>query len=363
MDIKEDEYFIRWFNSLSKTTGKTYIASLRRYCNYLDKTPTELIEEAREDYINPVMPWEYRHINYYEGFINELKKMNLADGTKLVNLNIVKGFYDFYSIPLKKIKHHIPNVPREEYLDLPVLKIEDIRKAVNITGDDKLMKALILTIISSVQGVSEVLNLKGRHLKNIKKGVAVVQMVRGKAKTGRKYTFFISHEALDAIYEYKPSIEDGEYIFTKKDGGKLSGPHVSVMFTRYGVKLGFAQGYFMPHRGRHLWKTVATGRIDQVHVEYIIGHKLDGSQDNYYVGERAQEELLEAYIQVLPRFTVFTNQETLQKENDTLKAKQDGVVEQILEDNKMLKKQMTKMNEFIELFGAEGLKVLEEEVG
>ncbi len=46
------------------------------------------------------------------------------------------------------------------------------------------MKALILTFLSSGQGQAEILKLKGRHLKDIRNGVAVVNMTRGKTNTG-----------------------------------------------------------------------------------------------------------------------------------------------------------------------------------
>ena len=68
----------------------------------------------------------------------------------------------------------------ETYLDLPAMTIEDIRKAVQITGDNRMLKALILTFLSSGQEQAEIHKLKGKHIKNVVNDVAIVNMTRGK---------------------------------------------------------------------------------------------------------------------------------------------------------------------------------------
>lgn len=282
--------------------------------------PSDLIKEAREDYINRVPPWELRNVRRIEAFLTFLKTKNgdLTNNTKLNYVKSVKHFYQFNKIPINLNKIGITQRASERYLDIPPLKIEDIRNAVLSCGTNKFLKAFILTTLSSGQGQNEVRALKGKHLKNIVNGVAVVNMTRG--KTQRRYFFFIGQEALDAIREYKPEIKDDEYVFTQKNKNKpLIANEINTYFSRHAKKLGLDRSYFAPHRFRHYFKTVLTGNMDTIFIEYLMGHKLSGVESNYFLGN--QPKMLEAYLKNQHLLTVFTPQEILQKQYDELKQK------------------------------------------
>jgi integrase len=240
-----------------------------------------LIDAAREDYLNRA-PWELRHIKEFEGFIQSLKNDNVkrADGKPLSKW--------------AKLKHNIPAMVSEKYLDVPILKLEDIRKAVLSCGvNEKLTKALILTFLSSGQAQAEIQKLEGRHLKNVVNGVAVVNMTRG--KTNRRFTFFIGSEALTAIHDYKVHIKDYDLIFTQKTSNKaLNDPYIGMIFRRLAAKLGWERAYFQPHRFRHYFKSQLSDSMDTTFIEYLLGHKLPGVESNYFLGN--QDKMLEEYI-------------------------------------------------------------------
>jgi hypothetical protein len=70
-----------------------------------------------------------------------------ANWTKLGMLKAIKNFYKFHKIPVYELnKHNIVSKATEAYLDIPAMKIEDIRKAVQITGDNRLLKAINLNL-------------------------------------------------------------------------------------------------------------------------------------------------------------------------------------------------------------------------
>lgn len=214
-------------------------------------------------------------------------------------------------------------MPSEEYLDTPLLKLTDIRRAVQNCGTNKMLKAIILLLLSSGQAQAEILKLKGKHLKNIVSDVAIVSMTRG--KTNKRYTFFIGKEAQDAIREYKSEIRDEDYVFTQimSPEKPLYNPLVGAMFSRHAEKLGMKRKYFAPHRFRHYFKTTLTNKVDFRFVEFWMGHKLSGVESSYFLGDGIVDEMLEAYIKIQTHLTVNTEPEILRQQYDELKGKRD----------------------------------------
>ena len=352
--LKDDKLYEAWIRSLSERTASRYRYGIIAYCDYTDKSCSELITEAREDYINRVAPWELRHIKELEGFIQSLKddKVKRTDGkplskwAKLGYINAIRHFYQLNKIPVEKIKHNIPAMASEKYMDVPVLTLDHIRKAVLSCGiDENLTRALILTFLSSGQAQGEVQKLQGRHLKNIVNSVAVVNMTRG--KTNRRYTFFIGQEALTAIHDYKPIIGDDDIVFTQKTSNKpLNDTYIGTIFKRLADKLGWERSYFQPHRFRHYFKSQLSGSMETVFIEYLLGHKLPGVESNYFLGN--QTKMLEQYIKNQDKLTMFTDTETLQKKYDELKQK-DRLESDVLKaelDN--MRKVMSKFQGFLE---------------
>lgn len=317
--LKSDKVYGDWIESLNSRTAATYRYGVLAYCEHTGKSCSQLINEAKEDYINKVTPWEIRHIKQFESFIQHIKKdKDISDWGKLSFINAVRHFYKHNKIPIEGVSR--PNIPAkatDKYLDLPVLTLDDVRKAVLSCGvDDKLTKALILTFLSSGQAQAEIRNLRGKHLKNLVNGVAVVNMTRG--KTNRRYTFFIGHEALTAIRDYRPNIGENELVFTQKNSNKpLNTTYIGTIFKRLAAKIGWDRSYFQPHRFRHYFKSQLSGNMDTIFIEYLMGHKLPGVESNYFLGN--QDKMIEAYIKNQQLLTVFTDKETLQKKYDDLK--------------------------------------------
>lgn len=368
--LEKDEAYNKWINEGfdRQNTRLSYRYGLRCFCEFTGVHPSDLIKEAREDYLNRVPPWELRHVKRIEAFLAFLKTKNgdLTNNTKLNYVKSVKHFYTFNKVPVILNKTGITQGASERYMDIPPLKIEDVRKAVLSTGTDTFLKAFILTTLSSGQGQNEIRSLKGKHLKNTINDVAVVNMVRG--KTNRRYFFFIGQEALEAIREYKPNLKDEDYVFTKKwlttDGNiknePLTAQEMDTYFSRHAKKLGFGRSYFAPHRFRHYFKTVLTGDMDSIFVEYLLGHKLPGVESNYFLGN--QSKMLEQYVKNQDKLTVFTDKEVLQKRYDGLKQAHNdhsGLLQEKLEVIQDLQEQMTVMQKdrewLVELLRKKGI--------
>lgn len=324
-ELSKDKHFEAWKKSLSVKAASRYQYGIIAYCEFTKKTCSELIKEAQEDYINRVPPWDLRHIKRIDAFIQDFKdNVEMSNWTKLGYINAVRNFYRFNKISVEGInKPSIPAMAREAYLDIPVMKLDDIRKAVLSCGvDEKLTKALILTFLSSGQAQAEVHKLQGRHLKNVINGIAVVQMTRG--KTNRRFTFFIGSEALEAIHDYKPVIGDDDFVFTQKRSNKpLNDTYIVQIFKRLSAKLNWKRSYFQAHRFRHYFKSQLSGSMDSTFIEYLLGHKLPGVESHYFLGN--QDKMIEAYLKNQHLLSVFTDKEVLQKQYDDLKQKHDSM--------------------------------------
>jgi integrase len=338
LEESKDKTLNRWLETLKQSTARPYKEGMKRYVEFTGLSPTELIEQARQDYIDRVPPWEIRSVKSVEDFIQHLKKQGLSNMSMLSYFSGVRNFYSFNKVPLPKIDNiGISATLTERYKEIDLIKLEDVRKFITTCGtDQKMLKALALCFLSSGQAQSEIQSLKGKHLNKIINGVAVIKMTR--AKTNIDYVFFLGSEALAAIKEYKPLIGDEDFIFTQDDGKtKLNVPYIDMLFSRHSNKLGYKRGYINPHRFRHYFKTALTGNMDTNYIEYLMGHKLRGVEDSYFIGTAAQDKILEAYTKNQDKLTVFTDAEVLQKQYDELKKQGLG--------NEALKEENARLNQ------------------
>ncbi len=101
MNALTDKLFVDWKKGLKPKTA-TYGGGVLKFCEYTDKTPSELITEAREDYVNRVAPWEIRHFKAIEDFVSSLDA-SLANWTKLGLIKGIKHFFKFYKIPVYEL--------------------------------------------------------------------------------------------------------------------------------------------------------------------------------------------------------------------------------------------------------------------
>ncbi len=72
LELEKDEIFNSWFNSFDRiNTQLSY--SLRVFCEFTGAYPKDLVNEAREDYINRVPPWELHHVKRIDAVLTSLK--------------------------------------------------------------------------------------------------------------------------------------------------------------------------------------------------------------------------------------------------------------------------------------------------
>ncbi len=156
--VINDATFKSWITALEqkkKTTAHSYKYGLIYFSKFCNKLPNELLNEAKDDYINKVPPWDLRHVHNIERFATYLlTNQEQSISSKLNYIKSVKHFYNHFKIPVIGVKHNLSQGITEKYQNIPLLKIEDIRKAVLSCGSNLQAKAMILSLISSGQGNS-----------------------------------------------------------------------------------------------------------------------------------------------------------------------------------------------------------------
>ncbi len=169
-------------------------------------------------------------------------------------------------------------------------------------------------------------------------------MVRG--KTGRKYTFFLGKEAIEAIKEYKPNLKEDEYVFSKvRSNAPLSSQEFDNFVKRVAVNACLDKSYFMPHRFRHFFKSTLAGQMETTFIEFLMGHKLPGIESSYFLFNK--DKMIESYLKNQHLLSVYNDSETLQKELDELKQKDQFEIEMVKGENQDLKSQMQAQNDKI----------------
>lgn len=159
--LLEDQKFqqMKIRKNLSKARIKTYKQTFQDMYELTNKTPSQLINEAKEEqqpYIKDnkiVFPdVEDRKVTkYLYSYYNHLKNNGLKTSAILVYISALRAFYTEYRVELPK---NFSNESQKEIIregDIP--NIEDIRKAIESTNNTRNKAIILLMASSGIRGV------------------------------------------------------------------------------------------------------------------------------------------------------------------------------------------------------------------
>ena len=157
--IASDPDFIDFCNrrKLKPNTIKQYLHALGIYTNLIDKSLTEMIEEAEDEEDEGTRLRKRKVRKHLSRFQQRLETLNYSDSSKKVFTTCIRAYYNEYEIQLpKRFKNNARADKKEKlYEDLP--KLEDIRhllKYANLT-----YTAIILLGLSSGMSRAEICSL------------------------------------------------------------------------------------------------------------------------------------------------------------------------------------------------------------
>lgn len=354
--------------NLAESTEKIYINILLSYCEYTEKNPTELIEEAEEDEINGLRPRRRRVNRYFFNYFRKLRDDEKAPKTIILYMNALRSFYDANDIQVPKIT--LPANNSLEQNKGKLLSREEIRRMVDVAGLRE--RAMIYTMALSGMSQNEARNLTikkfmealsvetGKRIrtlnelldineKDIKDCVITLEVIR--QKTHYRYITFLPPEAIIQILSYlrersfglneKIRIENlNEPVFVKNNGEKLSRDSVVTNFRRIGLESGFekehgAYSFWRSHSFRKYFISTIKNTIgDYVIADFMAGHKLSNVEDVYWY--RDSRELKQRYLKALPYLSI---------DEAKVKDVKSEEYKEIKEENKLLKEQMKAQEE------------------
>jgi site-specific recombinase XerD len=341
-ELTEDTHVIIWLDDVAsrsrtntENTRDNYLIAIQHYVDFLRKTPTELIDIAIDD--------ESKHkakretVRYLTNFKNHLKKAISPHTNKPYSEYTIKGYGDgvrsFYicnDIILPKERRSVAVKTTTESQIIPTIK--EIQKCASDLKSGSLEKAFFLGQVSSGLSNIDMCNLTVKDFidgYDDLTGITVLDMrKKGRAKTGVEYITCFSKEATDSIYDYldirnediitesensklaslaKKVLSNDNYLFIKQkiprrytdsnsadyqneEIRKINNDNVEYLYKRIAKSIDMPEKekytltYIRGHAMRKFFSSyLKSNGVDWSFVDYLIGHKMKGSETEYTI--------------------------------------------------------------------------------
>jgi len=348
-----------------------YARRLTDFCNFIDKDPTELVEEALEDYNQKSGKQEVT--DYVENYLNELKNNGKSNNTIKNRYDTLKAFFSEFKVDTSAI-NGIKSFENNKLVLEELPNRDHIRKAVQVSGLRD--KAILLLHFSSGMGavelrhltygdfihsIDEYLDLSDEEKLNIPKVVSELdkrEEVIGtwqilKVKSGIPYNTFNSPESTRAIRDYlmdrernnKPIETLEDPLFVNTWNKPLAKSVHGAIFKRINDKAGF--GHLDGKRRfitsgtlrKTFEKTLNEAELDEVTIDCFLGYKVDKNKSDFIDIEAMKNQYINALeFLSLDNSTYGTNPEfemLMEKFNE-----KDQELKQIKEHIKYLEEKM-----------------------
>jgi len=311
----------------SENTRRNYISGLKKYCEFRNLQPNELIDEIEENVKKSPRERERvdREVKKFYDWLREEKKLSV--GSVQVCITAVRAFYRDNGFPLKPLRLPTSRIKKENIRR--VLRAEDVKKMVNCC---KNLRDRVI-VLMMFQGGFDTQTLLSLDYGDVKEGLEkgeeplVIQVVR--QKEGIDYKTCIGHDAIEALKLYLHEREMGtryipaenlkpdsplfisERVYDKKKHGRLANIGVGIVFKDIARRAGVVDmedlkrsdiNIVGAHALRKSFSTICRNSgVPPDLVEYMIGHRL--KFNGAYYGPSG-EELTEEYRKVEPSLSI-----------------------------------------------------------
>lgn len=340
-NVREDETFRNFIEEkeLRESTEILYARRLTDFCNFIDKNPTELMEEALEEHSQELR--NEKVSNYVEDYLDELKDKGKSINTIKNRFDTLKSFFNDFNIDKSVIKN-IKDFSNENLTFDEIPTREHVRKAVNVSGlRDKAIILLhftsgmgaielrYLTYRDFIDSVDEYLDLNDEEKLNIPKVVSELDKREDiigtwqikKIKNEIPYTAFNSPESTQAILDYLMDRERGNKsiktfdapLFVNTWNKPLEKSVHGAIFKRINDKAGFGhldgkRRFLTSGTLRNTFeKTLYKAGLDKLAIDCMLGYKINNMNEFDNINDH--KALKNQYINAL---------DTLKLENTTV---------------------------------------------
>lgn len=312
-----------WLNGkhLKKGTRNTYLHDIKTFCNFIQKTPKQILDDyKKEQFSIPDMTERsiFQDIPNYNYYMSEEKKF--APKTIAKKSSALKSLLDSnYIMPPRSLVVKAAD-PLPENDDI-FLTREQIIEMLDFSKHPR-NKAIILLMATSGMGSGEIRTLKGKNIDFRGQGHARINHVR--YKTGNKYYTFISPEAVKALKEYwkhrekirgKPLTQnDLAFVVLDTEADKerpITDRRLAKIFRRIGENIGYepeSPKEFIKTRSHAVRKffsnTLDDLGVNEGDIDWLLGHK-QSKLKKTYLGKKKEERMENLYLEHLPHLSFF----------------------------------------------------------
>jgi integrase/recombinase XerD len=185
--------------------------------------------------------------------------------TRNHKLCAIKSFYEItVGMPLKLDK--IPFSKKNKQLPI-VLSVDEIQRMFDVC-ENKKHKVILALLYSCSLRVSELINLKWKHIDRSRMIINIIQ-----AKGNKDRQVALNQQLIDLLTEYYREYEPKEYILNGQFGLQYSDTSVNQVIKQLGAKAGIQNKRLYTHLMRHTSAThMVENGIDINLIQKLLGH-------------------------------------------------------------------------------------------
>ncbi|MDX9694000.1 MAG: site-specific integrase [Methanothermobacter sp.] len=321
---------------LERSTFKTYLQCLKKYCEVTGMTPAELITEAEEEEESGIRMRNRRINLHLLKFRKALEEEGKAPSTIKLYYYAIRSFYDAMDITLPKIRHPSGDICLEQNYGKLITR-EELRTLVSMAAPRERALIYLMALSGMAQAEARRLTIRkfldaagdaiGRELKTVedlfnaeddlKNEIITLDIVR--KKVNYRYMTFIPPEATKEIINYlkermygrneKIRIKDYERaLFVKINGDDIDRDIIVTNLRRIGLEAGFkkkegAYSFWRAHALRKYFISTIINKIgDKVLADFLAGHKISDVDRAYWYMD--PEDLKRRYMRALPYLSI-----------------------------------------------------------
>jgi len=280
----------------SKHTEREYCRGLKAFCDWIGKTPDQLITERKVEVKNSDTEMDAE--NKLREFCAVLENKKTVTRTTIATKYHapVKSFYSYNNVPLKL------RTPKHTTREREPHTVEQIKALMKIV--DVRERAFIMLLKDSGMSREDAVMLRYGDIKaEYEAGKEVIHLKVVRQKESIEYDTFIGKNAIESIkayLEYRQrrgeTITDNTPIIATLKGKALTPENFSTIFDRLSDKAGFKTS---PHRFRKYFESHLALSAPSILVKYWLGHSL-GVEKSYFMPplEKQREKYAESYKEI-----------------------------------------------------------------
>ncbi|MDH5447605.1 MAG: site-specific integrase [Candidatus Bathyarchaeota archaeon] len=284
----------------SKHTQIMYSKGLYQYCEWLDKTPDQLIEERKEQIKSEDKRTQHKAEEELREFCAWLEKEKGIKKSTIANRyhSVIKSFYAYNYYPLRL------KIPKYVSREIQPHTAETIKKMLGMI--DVRERAIILALKDSGMSREDFVTLKYGDIKEeLENGKEFIHLRVIRQKEALEYDTFLGKNAVEQLKAYlelrkqrgEELTKDSPLFTTERAYGKPITPeNLSTIFDRISKQTGTTTS---PHRLRKFFETHMGLTAPSMLVKYWMGHSL-GVEKSYFIPpvEKQREKYVEAYKEI-----------------------------------------------------------------